>query len=51
MSIRLSSICACFRHGFRKWFATIFSYMVMLVSIGSLIIYIVRLIQGEGALF
>ena len=38
-------------HGFRKWFATIFSYMVMLVSIGSLIIYIVRLIQGEGALF
>jgi hypothetical protein len=38
-------------HGFRKWFATIFSYFVMFVSVASFVIYIVRLIQGEGALF
>lgn len=38
-------------HGFRKWFATIFSYFVMFVSVASFVIYLVRLIQGEGALF
>ena len=38
-------------HGFRKWFATIFSYGVMFISTMSFIIYIIRLIQGEGALF
>ena len=33
-------------HGFGKWFATIFSYMVMIVSISVFILYLVRLVQG-----
>ena len=33
-------------HGFRKWFMTIFSYIVMLISIGSMVFYLVRLIAG-----
>ncbi|MBO7355400.1 MAG: hypothetical protein ILP17_00100 [Lachnospiraceae bacterium] len=34
-------------HGFTKWFVTIFSYIVMCISTGSFIYYLVRLISGS----
>lgn len=35
-------------HGFKKWFTTIFSYLVMLVSTSSFVIYLVKLITGQA---
>ena len=35
-------------HDFKKWFVTIFSYMVMFASVASFIIYLVNLIGGIG---
>ena len=33
-------------HGFTKWFTTIFSYLIMFVSVASFIIYLVKLVSG-----
>ena len=33
-------------HGFTKWFTTVFSYLIMFVSVASFIIYLVKLVSG-----